>query len=65
MPIRLFRDLEKELGRLRKLEAESNSRKILDFEKKKEDIASIFERVNEARVRFQVRPAAVRLPTQD
>ena len=50
----MFRALKKELGELRKLSDESTIRRILDHQDEQKRIADIFERVNEARIQFQV-----------
>jgi hypothetical protein len=55
MTIQLFSTLEEELRQLGKLSDESNFRKFLDHEDEQTRIADIFARINEARVRFEVR----------
>jgi len=51
----LLRTLEEELKKLNELNDESNFRKFLDHEDEQKRIRDIFERINEARVRFEVR----------
>jgi len=53
--MQLFRTLEEELKTLNELNDESKFRKFLDHEDEQKRIADIFERINEARVRFEVR----------
>jgi len=53
--IQLFSTLEEELRKLEEICAESNFRKFLDHEDEQKRIADIFVRINEARVRFEVR----------
>ena len=53
--IYLFRTLEQELKKLNELNDESNFRKFLDHEDEQKRIGDIFERINEARVQFEVR----------
>jgi hypothetical protein len=55
MTIQLFSTLEEELQQLEKVSDESNFRKFLDHEDEQKRIADIFVRINEARVRFEVR----------
>ena len=55
MTIQLFSTLEEELRQLGKVSDESNFRKFLDHEDEQKRIADIFVRINEARVRFEVR----------
>ena len=50
----LFRTMEEELVKLRRLSEEWMVRKVADYEDEKTRIAEIFERVNEARVQFEV-----------
>ena len=57
--IYLFRALEEELKKLNELKDESNFRKFLDHEDEQKRIEDIFERINEARVRFEVRTTTV------
>ena len=49
-----FSTLEKELDKLIRLSEESLVRKVADYEAEKGRIMEIFERVNEARVQFEV-----------
>jgi hypothetical protein len=51
----LFRTLEDELGKLSRLSEGWMIRKVADYEDEKTRITEIFERVNEARVQFEVR----------
>lgn len=55
MTIQLFSTLEEELRKLDKLNDESNFKKFLDHEDEQARIKNIFVRINEARVRFEVR----------
>jgi len=55
MTIQLFSTLEEELRQLGKVSDESNFRKFLDHEDEQKRIGDIFVRINEARVRFEVR----------
>ena len=55
MTIQLFSTVEEELRQLGKFSDESNLRKFLDHEDEQKRIADIFVRINEARVRFEVR----------
>ena len=55
MTIQLFSTLEEELRQLGKVNDKSNFRKFLDHEDEQKQIAEIFVRINEARVRFEVR----------
>jgi hypothetical protein len=55
MTIQLFRALEEELRKLDKLNDESNFKKFLDHEDEQARIKIIFVRINEARIRFEVR----------
>jgi len=55
MTIQLFSTLEEELRKLDKLNDESNFKKFLDHEDEQARIKIIFVRINEARVRFEVR----------
>jgi len=55
MTIQLFSTLEEELRQLGKVSHESNFRKFLDHEHEQKRIGDIFVRINEARVRFEVR----------
>jgi hypothetical protein len=55
MTIQLFSTLEEELRQLGKVSDESNVGKFLDHEDEQKRIADIFVRINEARVRFEVR----------
>jgi hypothetical protein len=55
MTIQLFRTIEEELQTLRELSDESNFRKFLDHDDEQARIKDIFVRINEARVRFEVR----------
>lgn len=56
--IKRLRILEEELKKLNKLSDESNLRKFLDHEDEQKRIMDIFECINEARVRFEVRTTA-------
>jgi len=47
------------LKKLDKLNDESNFKKFLDHEDEQKQIVDIFERINEARVRFEVRPTTL------
>ena len=49
-----FSTLERELKDLEKLGDEWLGRKVADYEAEKGRIAEIFERINEARVQFEV-----------
>ena len=53
--ISLLRTLDGELKKLNELNDESKFRKFLDHEDEQKRIADVFERINEARVRFEVR----------
>ena len=55
MTIQLFSTLEEELRQLGKVSDGSNFRKFLDHEDEQKRIGDIFVRINEARVRFEVR----------
>jgi hypothetical protein len=55
----MFSILEEELRQLGKVSDESNFRKFLDHEDEQKRIADIFVRINEARVRFEVRSMTV------
>ena len=52
--VRSFRTLEEELKKLLQLSNEWLIRKIADHEDEKTRIAEIFERVNDARIQFEV-----------
>jgi hypothetical protein len=65
MTIRLFSTLEEELRKLEEVRGESNFRKFLDHEHVQKRIEGIFVRINEARVRFEVRPFVHRYPLND
>jgi hypothetical protein len=54
--------LEEELKKLYDLKQESILIKIADYEDEKKRIAEIFERINEARIQFEVCPKAKSLP---
>lgn len=51
----LIRELQVGLDELHRMREESRIRKIADHEKEKGQIAAIFDRVNDARIEFQVR----------
>ncbi len=55
MAIQLFSTLEEELRKLEEVSDESNFRKFLDHEDVQKRIEDIFVRIDEARVRFEVR----------
>jgi hypothetical protein len=50
----LFRTLREEFGKLSRLSEGRMIRKVADYEDEKTRITEIFERVNEARVQFEV-----------
>jgi hypothetical protein len=58
MTIKLFSTLKEELRGLEKVSDESNLRKFLDHQDEQGRIKNIFVRINEARVRFEVRTTA-------
>jgi hypothetical protein len=58
MTMKPFSTLEKELRGLEKLRDESSFRKLLDHEDEQGRVKDIFVRINEARVRFEVRTTA-------
>ena len=53
--LQLFRALDTELKELCKLKDGSTFRRILDHEDEQKRIAAIFERINNARIQFEVR----------
>ena len=53
--LQLFRSLDTELKELIKLKDESIFKRILDHEDEQKRIAAIFERINDARIQFEVR----------
>lgn len=53
--LQLFRALDTELKELIKLKDGSIFRRILDHEDEQNRIAAIFERINDARIQFEVR----------